>query len=39
MWILNIWVFISASENGALILYFTKLNLKRNITTTGVQKR
>ena len=28
MWILNICVFASASENGALILYFTKLILR-----------
>ena len=28
MWILNIWVLASASEIGALILYFTKLILR-----------
>ena len=27
MWVLNICIFASASENGPLILYFTKLIL------------
>ena len=32
MWILNIWVFASASEIGAGILYFTKriLGIQKN---------
>ena len=37
MWILNICIFASASENGALILYFTKLNFMSKKSSLLVQ--